>query len=72
MFAISILVLEASKGWDYHYKQQSFLKDIEKKTHNLRVNLNICVVVFEQKAEKQNILSKARKYFVQSHTFIYF
>lgn len=49
-----------------------FLKDIEKKTHNLRVNLNTCVVVFEQKAEKQNILSKARKYFVQSHTFIYF
>lgn len=71
MFAISILVFEASKGWDYHYKQQSFLKDIEKKTHNLRVNLNTCVVVLEQKAEK-HILSKTRKYFVLSHTFIYF
>lgn len=71
MFAISILVFEASKGWDYHYKQQSFLKDIEKKTHNLRVNLNTCVIVFVQEAEK-NILSKARKYFVLSHTFIYF
>lgn len=71
MFAISILVFEASKGWDYHYKQQSFLKDIEKKTHNLRVNLNTCVIVFVQEAEK-NILSKTRKYFVLSHTFIYF
>lgn len=26
VFAISILVFEASKGWDYHYKQQSFFK----------------------------------------------
>lgn len=26
VFANSILVLEASKGWDYHYKQQSFFK----------------------------------------------
>lgn len=30
-----------------------FLKDIEKKTHNLRVNLNTCVIVFVQEAEKK-------------------
>lgn len=65
------LYLKLQKVGIININSNRFLKDIEKKTHNLRVNLNTCVIVFVQEAEK-NILSKTRKFFVLSHTFIYF